>query len=541
MRKIFLFVFIFSLILISSSFAQINSNSFSQSPIAIFSGAANGDSAGQSIAVISDINSDGYSEIAAGAPSSSNGDGAAYLYDGKTGTIINNFYSTSQNAGGYFGFSIDSLGDINGDGLPEIIIGEPFSSVGSFGGAGKAFIYEINGNLLYELNGAAPYENFGFSVANAEDVNGDNINDIVIGARGYIPPGKVYVFNGADGSLIYQITGSANLNGGQFGLGSAVMGLGDLNGDGYSEIAAGAPYQTSTAFVYSGNNGAQLASFTGPSGFGNIISNIGDFDNDGTNDFAIGSSQYSGGMVRIYSGSSLTMLNEINGQIGDQFISVSGGDINFDGFSDVIIAVNYIDSQNNAQGKINTYLGPNGNLAYTWNGISNGVSNPISTIVSSHYNNDGLADIVYGSADSYGNSPGNIVIHSLGGAWQFGNNNGVLNLAYTPNSNTPGSGTGTISGAAPFTTGYLAWSTSPTAVPLPQGDTLVVDLTAGQSGVIPITFDSNGQVTFPSIGFNSQLFSGTNVYFEAFALKQNQPTNQLSNYDSSNGMKVGLI
>ena len=97
--------------------------------------------------------------------------------------------------------------------------------------------------ILYQKNGAAFNDFLGFSVASAGDVNGDGVPDFIIGAFGADPgglslAGSAYVYSGADGSLLYQKNGAAAGD----NLGNSVAGAGDVDGDGKADFIIGVPF-----------------------------------------------------------------------------------------------------------------------------------------------------------------------------------------------------------------------------------------------------------------------------------------------------------
>jgi hypothetical protein len=183
--------------------------------------------------------------------------------------------------------------------------------------------------------------------------------------------GVVHVLSGADGALLWSAGGSAP---GDL-LGASVAGLGDVDGDGYDDVAAGAPYVLSSysgcdegpgyARVYSGLDGSPLLQVDGlglpdeydcifgprSEAFGLSLTGAGDWDGDGTNDLAVGvpgAGHPQTGEVRVFSGADGTLLAEllgppwVNGEFG---ISVAGApdfDTNGDGFVDLVVGEQYV-------------------------------------------------------------------------------------------------------------------------------------------------------------------------------------------------------
>ena len=134
------------------------------------------------------------------------------------------------------------VGDVNGDNIDDIVIGAIGSDTANLYNAGAAYVYSgDSGNILYELYGTSDSLLFGTSVSGAGDVNGDGVNDIVVGtdgvdANGYPLPGTAYVYSGSNGLLLKQFEGESDFD----RLGYSVSGAGDLDGDGLDDIIVGA-------------------------------------------------------------------------------------------------------------------------------------------------------------------------------------------------------------------------------------------------------------------------------------------------------------
>lgn len=195
-----------------------------------------------------------------------------------------------------YGIAIDLTGDINGDGYSDII-------VGSAGGAGSVWIYSgANGSILQQYEGSLGGDLLGYSVAFAGDVNDDGFGDFIIGAPGYdnenTDAGAAYVYSGEDWTLLWQWTGPNAFD----ELGSAVDGAGDINNDGFDDVIVGVPgiqgIGAGRVYIYSGQTGAVLDSVTevqGGANLGAAVANLGDINFDGRNDIAIGAPGYDNG------------------------------------------------------------------------------------------------------------------------------------------------------------------------------------------------------------------------------------------------------
>jgi FG-GAP repeat protein len=284
-----------------------------------------------------------------------------------------------------FGSAVATAGDVNLDGFDDVLVGAEFA-VGSGGiRYGKAFVFSgVDGSQLIEWQGEANEDRFGRSVAAAGDVNADGVPDLLVGAPladpgGLSYAGSVYLYSGADGTLLYQWNGRAASD--QFG--DSVAGIGDLNQDGYDDVLVGSPGGQSLrgwADILSGADGSilfQLDGWTASGVFGTSVSSAGDVNRDGRPDVIIGSPSYFGGppvpgSAHVYSGADGTELYRFDGEeVGDQFgFAVSGGgDLNGDGYDDLIVGAHLADvGILLAVGKAYAYSGADGTLLYQWNG-----------------------------------------------------------------------------------------------------------------------------------------------------------------------------
>jgi len=233
---------------------------------------------GSSLAV-GDVNGDGYADVAVGAYNASLAVGFAYAFHSAGGTGVasaddtaaaTTLWGTAVN--GFFGYSL-AMGDVNGDGFADIVVGAPNVS----SSLGKAYVFHSTGSTgvssandtgaTATLTGTATAGQFGTSVA-LGDVNGDGLADIVVGAANVSTGlGKAYVFHSAGGSGVSSandtgatttLTGTAT--GGNLGYSVA---LGDANGDGYADVLVGA-WGVSTgigkAYVFHSAGGTGVAS-----------------------------------------------------------------------------------------------------------------------------------------------------------------------------------------------------------------------------------------------------------------------------------------
>ncbi len=319
-----------------------------------FTGEATGNNFGRGVSGAGDVNGDGYSDILIGAQSYNGSRGRAYLYYG--GVSMNNFSDMILNgeaANNYYGFSVTGGGDINGDGYKDFIVG----AYGVNSNKGKVYIYKnaLTGSDIPDLAvyGESMSE-LGNSVSDAGDLNGDGFDDYIIGAWTYgnFATGRVYIFFGsANPDTIPDLILNGFSNNSRFG--TSVSGAGDVNADGYDDIIIGAPeYNSSQGRVYIYFGGSNMdtihdVQITGAASlyrFGQSVSSAGDMNGDGFSDVIVGipGTSSNRGSIRIYNGGNPmdTAFDQIySGTVADEQFghSVSeAGDVNNDGFSDVI-------------------------------------------------------------------------------------------------------------------------------------------------------------------------------------------------------------
>jgi VCBS repeat protein/FG-GAP repeat protein len=339
---------------------------------------------------------------------------------------------------GVGGLSVAWLADLNGDGVADYVAGGP-SLTGGPGlpgtpGSGRALICSgADGSILFDLFGGVGAA-FGFAVARAGDIDGDGVEDVAVGAP-LEGNGAVYFFSGATGTQLRKLSGPSA--GCQFG--TSIADLGDVDGDGVRDLAIGAPLDSSSgsnlglAEVVSGATGSVIAQWTGAAAggeFGSVVADAGDLDGDGRDDVLVIEQDVTGsGNLSICSSATFLQLASWNlGAHPTGWTARGAGDVNGDGIPDVIVGngtwptTGYF-----TQGAVWIYDGATGGVIRTHQGFvfgattvcgagdvdrdgfadyafwwltSNGVSAPAYVSIISGQTGKTLADVLAGSQDS---------------------------------------------------------------------------------------------------------------------------------------------
>ena len=232
-------------------------------------------------------------------------------------------------AGDAFGTSLTVVGDVNGDGIDDMIVGAPGTDIGGSSAGGLWILYmAANGTVSgsSQINnsvGSLPMildagDRFGSAVAAAGDLDGDGVPDVWVGASGDDEGAPFNAFNGPGALFAVRLLSSGNVknvtkyslsNGmpldleGAFGFSVAVVG--DVDGDSTYEVAVGSPFDDAdgssrgavwllSSFVrYASDEGQLTPNVSDEAYFGISVAGLGDLDGNGTADFAVGASQES--------------------------------------------------------------------------------------------------------------------------------------------------------------------------------------------------------------------------------------------------------
>ena len=316
-----------------------------------------------------DLNGDGRADVVIGAPGRDTGvgtpTGEVYVHFGSAMPAASpDLTLTASAQGERFGTTISTSGDVNGDGYADLLVGAGYLRTGAAGETtetGRAAIYlggaTVSMSPSVRLSAPVVGGGFGQSLSIVGDVNGDGFADWVIGAPAYDRlTGRAWLYLGGatpDGTPDLELTFAMPAD----GFGGSIAGAGDLNGDGFADIAVGAPQTVGATtgevrVFYGGATPDAVVDVNLVGGatndiFGTTVAGAGDFNRDGYADLAVGAPSISGrGQVVVFAGASgalnqrlLDVRGAMVGTVGEKLgSSLDGaGDFNGDGFDDVVV------------------------------------------------------------------------------------------------------------------------------------------------------------------------------------------------------------
>jgi hypothetical protein len=380
-------------------------------PLITLQGETPGDTFGWVSERLGDLDGDGAAEFIVGAPTHAGGGpsaGKAYVYSGRDGHLLNSISGTAQDR---LGYAVSSAGDANGDGIPDYAVGAPGIFPPATGQTGKVLLVSGADHAVLWTRSGDPNSLFGADLGFAGDVDGDGRGDIIVGAPTTGGPGvirgRVYVLSGRDGSVLWTRDGPTA----GIAFGTAVSGLGDLDGDGVPEQGVGARNAGNQggglAYVLAGSDGRILTILHPSSGtavdFGwFFMDNAGDQDADGIPDIYVGDFNDSQktpttagtGRGYVFSGRTGDRIRTLNAEAAGDGFGVGRGipDVDGDGYADLILAAYTSSAGAPSGGRAYVVSGRNGQILRRITGAIPGASLGVDAIGLGDVNGDGLPD-----------------------------------------------------------------------------------------------------------------------------------------------------
>ncbi len=351
-----------------------------------------------SAVAVADVNGDGFGDVIVGAPNYNDGGagaGRVYVYfgDGSGGLLPGpTIVSGTPQPGAHLGFAV-AAADVDGDGRSEVIAGAPDYTKPGLTNEGRVYVYRTPSTgsttltLLTSVDSDVAGARFGTSVASAGRASGtgDTTDDLIVGAPGHLSnQGATYVYFGPGLLLSSRWTATPTLVGAPR-FGTQVALAGDVDGDGWTDVMATAPNYTGGAGINAGAVFFWRGSSSGLTpgqpfawkieggavghGAGGIsIARAGSGNGDPYGDVVIGFKSYKNPLIdqgRVYAylgsptGPSTALPWTADGHQASALFgtSVAGGDVNGDGYGDLIVGASFHDNGQNDEGRVHVLLG----------------------------------------------------------------------------------------------------------------------------------------------------------------------------------------
>lgn len=474
---------------------------------------------GFSLALIGDVNADGFADFAVGAPgvvetSVNPAPTAGYVkvFSGKTGLVI---YTFTGPTGVEFGYALAGVGDINQDQVPDIAVGVPrqdktVSPTAVNAGAVSMFSGKF-GTKLYDSFGSTLNQFFGSAISDIGDYTGQTFNNYIVGSPGSdvngVDSGLAQAMFGSAGIVIktLQITSSPGI---QLGSALANGGLVFTTMNSQNDVVVSAPFASPAGRVYVFDDlvpAATLVSNTAGNGYGTAVDGGRDFNGDGRPDVVVGSplddqGGVDAGRVQIITSTGV-VVRTLLGAAGDRFGSSVAvfPDDNGDGVPELAVGAP-------GANKVTIFSGANGSELRVFTG---GTGFGSAVVALNDYDNNGYNDVLIGSSvenNTNGAAAGIAIVdywNPLADPILDVDNLTQINRSYQPGGPLPASETRLLmnTGATPLDWHYTTpagvnWVRSTPA----QG-------TIGNGGTSPVSID------FDVTGLTKQVYSST-ITFE---------------------------
>ncbi|MFN0122745.1 MAG: FG-GAP-like repeat-containing protein [Blastocatellia bacterium] len=324
-----------------------------------------------------------------------------------------------ETKGDQFSWIARSLRDVDGDKIRDVVTSAPtYGANGQPTGPGRVYVYSgKTGNLLWTQTGQG-VDALGTGLEGAGDVNADGATDVIAGAPG---SNRAYVYSGRDGRVLLTLSSAT----GAENFGGSVSGAGDQNGDGHADVIVGAAGNNAAgrgagrAYVFSGRDGALLHTISGEKpgeSLGSIVAGYGNKQHA----FLVAGAPGAGNRGRVYVYAGLRdkpkfVINgdETNGGLGAMFTSVVG-DVNGDKVPDIYASDFSNAAKGPATGRVYVHSGADGRRLHTLTGENAGDGFGIGSADVGDVNKDGCDDLLIGAWQYAGAAPsgGRVYLYS---------------------------------------------------------------------------------------------------------------------------------
>ena len=345
-------------------------------PLHTFTGEGAGGQFGWISANIADVDQDGVNDVAMTAPFLNSASGRVYVHSGATGALLMVISGSSPEQ---LGYAMDDGGDLNLDGVPDLVISR------HNGGTGRVSVYSgADGSTLTTFVGEGLGDQFGYSVSVVGDLAGDGGVAYVIGARRHDSAGsnagRAYVVSSTSATPVFTFDGEASSD--QLGTGAA--GVGDLNGDSVPDVvvsaANGGPGNRGRAYFLSGADGSAIHAPFDADATGAVLGQFftygaGDVDADGVpdvylSDFNDSENGFASGKVYVVSGATGQAVLTVAGAVAGEGVGPGrgAGDVNGDGHADLIVAAWSSNIVAPGAGRVDVISGKDASVLRSWTG-----------------------------------------------------------------------------------------------------------------------------------------------------------------------------